>query len=216
LPEGIEPWHLAVVADALSTPWQALVRARVEPGEVCVVVGTGGVGGFLVELCRALGAVPVALDVDPARLSRMERVGALLALDARDREPKALRKELSSALAARGMEPEGWHVFECSGSPAGQRLAFGLLTRGATLSVVGFTPEPSVFSLSNLMALDAEAYGNWGCDPALYPAVVARVLAGAVDLPGAVQRFPLSDAPAVLSAVHRRELGRRAVLVPDA
>ncbi|MBI5516977.1 MAG: 6-hydroxycyclohex-1-ene-1-carbonyl-CoA dehydrogenase [Deltaproteobacteria bacterium] len=216
LPDGVEPWQLSVVADALTTPWQALQRARVAAGDVCVVVGVGGVGGFLAELARSLGAHPVALDVDPTRLARMEALGVPLALDTRDRDPKALRKELAGALSARGLDPDGWHVFECSGSPAGQRLAFGLLNRGATLSVVGFTPEPSPFTLSNLMALDAEAYGNWGCDPGLYPDVVARVLAGAVDLPGAVARFPLSDAPAVLSAVHRRELGRRAVLVPHA
>ena len=108
----------------------------------------------------------------------------------------------------------GWHVFECSGAPAGQLLAFSLLTRGGKLSIVGFTPEVVPLRLSNLMALDAEAYGNWGADPALYPEALRLVLDGRVDVAAAVVRYPLRQAPEVLAAAHRHELDHRPVLVP--
>ena len=65
-----------------------------------------------------------------------------------------------------------------------------------------------------VMALDAEAYGNWGADPALYPAALAMVLEGKIDLASAVGRHPLAEAPAVLEAVHHRQVGHRPVLVP--
>jgi 6-hydroxycyclohex-1-ene-1-carbonyl-CoA dehydrogenase len=216
LPPGRELWQLAAVADAVTTPLQAARRARLGAGEVAVVVGAGGVGGFLVEIAVALGAPALALDVVPERLERAAARGALAAVDATGHEPRTLKQELSRRLAARGLDAEGWHVFECSGTPAGQTLAFGLLTRGATLSVVGFSPEALPLKLSNLMALDAEAYGNWGCDPALYPDALSLVLDGKVDVAGAVEAFPLSDAPAVLEAAERHAVRRRAVLVPHA
>ncbi|MCC6994656.1 MAG: 6-hydroxycyclohex-1-ene-1-carbonyl-CoA dehydrogenase [Deltaproteobacteria bacterium] len=215
LPAHIPPWQLAVIADAVTTPLQALRRAHVAAGEPVVIVGAGGVGGFAVALAHALGAVPAALDIDPRRLEAATRRGALATFDA-SHPPRELRSKLAAAFKARNLPSEGWHILECSGSPAGQALAFGLLTRGATLSIVGFTAKPVELRLSNLMAFDAEAYGNWGADPLIYPEALALVLDGKVELASAVQRFPLSDAPSVLAAVQRHEVEGRAVLVPNA
>lgn len=209
-------WQLAAIADAVTTPLQAIRRSELARGDVAIVVGAGGVGGFLVEIARAAGATVVALDVDAARVARAQARGAKLALDVRGAEPRAIKKDLAARLVAAGCEAEGWHVFECSGTPAGQQLAFGLLTRGGTLGVVGFTGESIPLRLSNLMALDAEAYGNWGADPALYPEALRLALDHQIDLAGAVERHALDDAPAVLAAAHRHELDRRAVLVPHA
>ncbi|MBI4509885.1 MAG: 6-hydroxycyclohex-1-ene-1-carbonyl-CoA dehydrogenase [Deltaproteobacteria bacterium] len=216
VPLGLEPWQLAVVADAVTTPYQAIARSGLGPEDVAIVVGAGGVGGFLVELAAVRGAFPIAIDVSPARLEHALSHGAKHALDARGLDAKSAKREIAAKLASRGMEPEGWHVFECSGTTSGQSMAFGLLTRGGTLSVVGFSPETLPIRLSNLMALDADAHGNWGCDPVHYPKVLELVTAGLIDLSSAVERFPLSEAPAVLAAASRHELTRRPVLVPDA
>jgi 6-hydroxycyclohex-1-ene-1-carbonyl-CoA dehydrogenase len=216
LPPGLDLWQLGVGADAGTTAYQALRRVHARPGEVCLIVGVGGVGGFLGELAVAGGAVAVALDVDPARLERAASHGSRLVRDVRDADPKALRKDLARELLRVGVASEGWHVFECSGTQAGQALAYGLLNRGATLSVVGYAPGKIEISLSNLMALDAKAFGNWGCDPEHFGAVLDLVVRGKVDLQSAVARFPLSKAPEVLAAAHRGQLARRPVLVPDA
>lgn len=210
----VETWQLSVIADAVTTPFQAIERAKLQPGEAAIVVGVGGVGGFLVQIAAAVGAVPVALDVSPDRLARAQAHGAVAGIDVRNQDPKALRKAVAAALAPRGLAPEGWHIFECSGVSSGQGLAFGLLTRGATLSVIGFSAEALPLKLSNLMALDAEAYGNWGCDPTLYAGALDLVLSGKVDLSSTVVRHPLSDAPKVFEAAHHGQLDRRAVLVP--
>jgi 6-hydroxycyclohex-1-ene-1-carbonyl-CoA dehydrogenase len=113
-----------------------------------------------------------------------------------------------------GARAEAWRLFETSGSKGGQELAWSLLNPGATLSVVGFTPEPVSVRLSNLMAFDASAYGNWGCDPALYPEALALVSRGAVRIRGLVKSEKLSDAPQVLEAVHHHQYSERVVLVP--
>ncbi len=104
---------------------------------------------------------------------------------------------------------------ECSGSGAGQTTAYGLLNRGATLCVVGFTMDKVEVRLSNLMAFHARALGNWGCPPELYPGALDLVLDGKVKVGPFVERHPLDDINKVFEAAHAHELTRRAVLVPN-
>jgi 6-hydroxycyclohex-1-ene-1-carbonyl-CoA dehydrogenase len=214
-PEVAEPWRLAAIADAVTTPLQAARRTGLAAGDVAIVVGAGGVGGFLVQIAAALGALPVAIDVDAARVAAALDRGAVAGVVAGELDPRSARKELARRLGERAGR-DGWHVFECSGAPAGQALAWSLLTRGGKLAVVGFTPEAVPLRLSSLMALDAEAYGNWGADPALYPEALRLVLAGQIDLVSTLEPHPLTAAPAVLEAGHHGGLARRAVLVPHA
>ena len=48
--------HLAVVADAATTPYQAAKRADLQPGDNVVVIGiTGGVGQYMGQVAKALG-----------------------------------------------------------------------------------------------------------------------------------------------------------------
>ena len=68
--------------------------------------------------------------------------------------------------------------------------------------------------LSNLMAFDARAIGNWGCPPEAYPAALALVLDGKVQIKPFVETHPLEDINRVFGAVHHREIKKRAVMVP--
>ena len=212
---GLTLAQVSIVADALTTPYQAVRRAGVEAGDLAIVIGVGGVGGYCVQVARAFGAQVVAIDVDPRKLEAVVADGgAALALDARAHDPKALKKAIVDFARAKGLRATEWKIFECSGSAAGQTSAFGLLVHGATLSVVGFTMDKVELRLSNLMAYDARALGNWGCPPESYPAVLDLVLDGKVKLAPFVETHPLADINRVFDAVHRREITRRAVMVP--
>ncbi|HUH13470.1 MAG TPA: alcohol dehydrogenase catalytic domain-containing protein, partial [Longimicrobiales bacterium] len=46
--------ELAVVADAVTTPYQAVIRSGLAAGELAIVVGVGGVGGYAVQIAAAL------------------------------------------------------------------------------------------------------------------------------------------------------------------
>ena len=74
---------------------------------------------------------------------------------------------------------------------------------GATLSVVGFTMDKVEMRLSNLMAFDARALGNWGCPPEHYPAALDLVLDGKVQIEPFVETHPLHDINEVFEAVHQ-------------
>jgi 6-hydroxycyclohex-1-ene-1-carbonyl-CoA dehydrogenase len=207
--------QVSIVADALTTPYQAVRRAGVTPGSLAVVVGAGGVGGYCVQVARAFGASVVAVDVDDAKLAAIGEHGAALTLNSRTLDGKALKAAINTFAKQQGQRATEWFIFECSGSAPGQLTAYSLLVHGATLSVVGFTMDKVELRLSNLMAFDARALGNWGCPPEFYPAALDLVLDGRVQIAPFVEQHPLDDINHVFEAVHRREIRRRAVLVPN-
>jgi 6-hydroxycyclohex-1-ene-1-carbonyl-CoA dehydrogenase len=213
---GLTLPEVSIVADALTTPFQAVQRAGVTPGSLAVVIGAGGVGGYCVQVARAFGATVVAIDVDAGKLETISRHGAALTIDARAQDGKAIKAAVAAFAKKEGLRPTEWFIFECSGTAAGQLTAYGLLVHGATLSVVGFTMDKVEVRLSNLMAFDARALGNWGCPPESYRPALDLVLDGKVAIKPFVELHPLDDVNRVLDAVHHHQIRKRAVLTPAA
>jgi 6-hydroxycyclohex-1-ene-1-carbonyl-CoA dehydrogenase len=189
-------------------------RAGVKPGSLAIVVGAGGVGGYCVQVANAFGARVVAIDIDDAKLAALAAHGAALTLNSRTLDGKAIKAAITDFAKRNALPATEWLIFECSGTAPGQLTAFGLLVHGATLSVVGFTMDKVEVRLSNLMAYDARALGNWGCPPEHYAAALDLVLDGKVAIKPFVEPHPLDDINRVFAAVHHREIRKRAVLVP--
>lgn len=206
--------ELSVVADAVTTPYQAVVRSGLAAGELAIVIGVGGVGGYAVQIASALGAKVVAIDVDDAKLALIAQHGAHAAFNSRTTDFKTLKKEIAARAKEWGCAGHGWKVFECSGSTPGQETAFGLLGHAGTLMVVGFTLGKIEVRLSNLMAFDATVQGTWGCRPELYPEALALVTSGRVTLKPFIERHSLADGPEVIRKVADHEIHRRAILEP--
>jgi propanol-preferring alcohol dehydrogenase len=78
----LDPVHAAPLADAGATAFRAVARAErwLTPGARVLVIGCGGVGGFVVQILRAApgGAelVVAVRELDPDRLERAARLGA--------------------------------------------------------------------------------------------------------------------------------------------
>lgn len=206
---------LSVVADAVSTPFQAIVRSGLRAGELAVVVGAGGVGTYAVQIAAALGGRVIAIDVAADRLCALTNYGAELTIDSSALDSKAIRKQVMAAANEWGVPAHSWKIFECSGHPAGQEMAFSLLTPAATLMVIGFTLARTELRLSNLMALDATAQGTWGCKPELYPDALRLITSHAITLQPFIESHSLNDAPAVLERVAQHQIKRRAILIPN-
>jgi 6-hydroxycyclohex-1-ene-1-carbonyl-CoA dehydrogenase len=205
---------LSVVADAVTTPYQAVVQAGVKEGDPVIVNGVGGVGAYAAQIAAALGGVVVAIDVSGAKLAAAPDLGAALALNAGQMSTRDIKSAVQAFATERGLRQSEWIILECSGTRAGQETAFGLINHGATLAVVGFTMDKVEVRLSNLMAFHARALGNWGCPPELYPEALELVLNGRVKVAPFVEKHPLRDINRVFEAVHAGALARRAVLVP--
>jgi 6-hydroxycyclohex-1-ene-1-carbonyl-CoA dehydrogenase len=211
---GIGLADVSVVADAVTTPYQAVLQSGVRQGDLVVVNGVGGVGGYCAQIAKAFGGTVIAIDVNQDKLSALAGQTAALTLNARELQPRDLKSAVQAFTKERGLRQTEWIIFECSGTKIGQETAFSLLNHGATLCVVGFTMDKVEVRLSNLMAFHARALGNWGCPPDLYPAALDLVLQGLVKVTPFVEQHPLDDINHVFDAVHRGEIKRRAILIP--
>jgi 6-hydroxycyclohex-1-ene-1-carbonyl-CoA dehydrogenase len=212
---GLELADVSVLADAVTTPYQAVLQAEVEPGDLVVVVGVGGVGGYAVQIANAMGASVVAVDIDTVKLDQLREYGAQLTIDGGEIKGRELKKTVQEFAADNNLRSTEWKIFECSGTAAGQQAAYGLLTFGATLAVVGFTMDKLELRLSNLMAFHARALGNWGCPPEYYPQALDLVLNGKICMKPFVETHPLGDINAVFTAAHAHKLTRRAIMTPE-
>jgi len=207
--------ELSVIADAVTTPYQAIMRSGLRAGDLAIVVGVGGVGTYCAQIAAALGARVVAIDVNDARLAALADHGAGLGINSATTDFKSLKKQVQAQAKAWGCTPHSWKIFECSGHPGGQETAYGLLTYAATLMVVGFTLAKTELRLSNAMAFDATIQGTWGCKPELYPEALRMVIDRKITLKPFIERHPMSRGPEVLQRVADHEIEKRAILEPD-
>ncbi|HKK90295.1 MAG TPA: 6-hydroxycyclohex-1-ene-1-carbonyl-CoA dehydrogenase [Desulfobacteraceae bacterium] len=208
--------HLAVVADAATTPFQAAKRADVQIGDNTIVIGVGGVGQYMVQILKAMGAANViAIDINQERLDTMGENGADFAVNSAGKSPKDVSKEIKGFRKEKGLASTGWKIFEVSGSKPGQETALALLSFTGTLMVVGFGPHKVDYSISRLMAFDAEIKGTWGCLPEYYPSVLSMVTSGKINFSPFVQTRPMSTINEAFQEAHEKSPDRRIVLVPD-
>ncbi len=208
--------HLAVVADAATTPYQAAKRAQLEPGDNVIVIGVGGVGQYMVQIAKALGAgTVIAIDIAEDRLEKMLSYGADFFINSRDKSPRDVSGEFKAIRKQNGLPAYGWKIFEVTGSKPGQETALSLLGFTGKLIVVGFGMAKVNYSISRLMAFDAEMIGTWACLPEYYPAVMDMVLSKRVDIEPFVQTRPMSTIKESFEEAHSASPEKRIVLIPD-
>src|SRR3954451_19811772 len=86
VPDDVPMDQAAILADAVSTPFGAVVHTgQVRIGETVGVWGIGGVGTHIVQLARLVGANPIlAFDLEEEVRTRALEIGADHAFDSRD------------------------------------------------------------------------------------------------------------------------------------
>jgi 6-hydroxycyclohex-1-ene-1-carbonyl-CoA dehydrogenase len=210
-----ELWELSVVSDAVATPFEAVKRSGLEPGELALFVGIGGIGVYGVQIAAAMGAKVIALDVDDRKLEQARAAGAGVVLNVRDVPAKDVRKQVRALAEGLGAPAHLWKIFEMSGTRSGQETAYSLLGFGGSLAVVGYTMDRVEVCLSNLMAYDATVRGNWGADPMIYPELMDWIAAGRIAVKPYIERQPLERINEVFEEAHHGRLFKRVVLVPS-
>ncbi len=214
--KGIPLEYLAVVADAATTPFQAAKRADIQIGDNTVVIGVGGVGSYMAQELKALGAnVVIAIDINEEKLKRMLNYGVDETINASGKSSKDVANEFKAIRKKLGLPAYGWKIFECSGTKPGQETALNLLSFIGKLIVVGFGMQKVEYSISRLMAFDAEIIGTWGCLPEYYPSVLNLVVNRKINIEDFVQTKPMSQIAEVFEEVHKSPPEKRVVLVPD-
>ena len=106
-------------------------------------------------------------------------------------------------------------MFEVSGTKVGQEIALNLLSFTGKLLIVGFGLQKLEYSISRLMAFDAEIIGTWACLPEYYPQILEMVLSRKVEIEPFVQTRPMSEIAEAFEEAHKVSPDKRIVLLPD-
>jgi 6-hydroxycyclohex-1-ene-1-carbonyl-CoA dehydrogenase len=209
--------HLAVVADAATTPYQAAKRAGLQPGDNVVVVGiTGGVGQYMGQIAKALGAkTVVGIARNQEKLDRALKFGADFVINSTDKDAKTVSNEFRSICKENGLPNIGWKIFEVTGVKPGQEIALTILSYTGKLIVVGFGMKKVEYAIGRLMAFDAEIIGTWGCLPEYYPIVLDMVLNNKINIESFVEIRPMSRIAETFAEAHQTPPIKRIVLTPD-
>ncbi|WP_426593274.1 zinc-dependent alcohol dehydrogenase family protein [Cellulomonas sp. McL0617] len=197
LPEGMSPVIAAGLGCRFATAYRALtVHGRVGEGDWVAVHGCGGVGLSAVMIAVAGGAQVVATDVDPAAREAALALGATVVVDA-STDPVA---------AIRSVTAGGAHVsIDALGSTATATASILSLRRRGRHVQVGLLLGPdaaAALPMGRVIAWELELYGSHGMAAHEYPAMLARIAAGALDPSRLVGRtIGLDEAPAALAAL---------------
>jgi 6-hydroxycyclohex-1-ene-1-carbonyl-CoA dehydrogenase len=215
---GVPLSHFAVIADAATSPYQAAMRAEVKPGDLTIITGvTGGLGVYAAQICKALGAKAViGIARNPEKLKRALNYGATHVISSVDKSPRDIRDEFRAYCKENGLPSNyGWKIFEWTGTAEGQAIGLELLSFIGKLLICGFGMQKNEYSLSRLMAFDADILGSWGCLPKYYPEVLDLVLKGKIEIEPFIETRPMSQIKQAFEDAHKGGLVRRIVLTPD-
>ena len=178
VPDNVPLEQAAILADAVSTPFGAVVRTgKVGIGESVGVWGVGGVGTHIVQLARLVGAVPViAVDIKPEVLERATELGADYAFDARDEQ---LAQNIAEVTGGRRLDV----AFDAVGLKSTFEQALDNLTVGGRLVAVGMSAEsPSVGPTSMFGLTQKQVLGHLGYQNVDIETLATLVSLGRLDI----------------------------------
>lgn len=173
---SVEPLAIAV---------RAVKKARPQPQDTVVVLGTGIIGLFTIQVLKAMGVAKIiATGHRTKRLEAAESSGADLIINATKEDPIPLVREATSQMLAD-------IAIECAGSPETFKQAIEMVHSGGSIVLVGMFERPF----------------NWN------PTVVvdkSLTLIGSIagHFPGAIELLQAGKANAKLLITHELPLDR--------
>ncbi|HOB50908.1 MAG TPA: zinc-binding dehydrogenase [Mycobacterium sp.] len=202
VPDNVPLEQAAILADAVSTPFGAVVHTgRVVVGESVGVWGVGGIGTHIVQLARLVGAAPiVAVDINPVVRDRARELGADHVFDSRDPE---LRSRIAEITAGRGLDV----AFDAVGLKSTFEQALDNLTVGGRLVAVGMSDQsPTVGPTSMFGLTRKQVLGHLGYQNADIETLANLVSLGRLDLSRSISRIiPLADIHEGIAALERAD-----------
>jgi threonine dehydrogenase-like Zn-dependent dehydrogenase len=202
IPDNVGLEQAAILADAVSTPFGAVVRTgQVGIGESVGVWGVGGVGTHIVQLARLVGAVPViAVDINPAVGDRALELGADYAFDSRD---EALKDKIADITGGRKLDV----AFDAVGLKSTFEQALDCVRVGGRLVGVGMSAEsPSLGPTSMFGLTQKRVLGHLGYQNVDIETLATLVSRGRLDLSRSISDIvSLEDIAAGIEKLEKQE-----------
>ena len=208
--EGIGAPQAATLACAGITALSSLRKCQLQPLDLVLLIGAGGVGSTAVQIAKKTTKARVAVaDLDDWRLEQASKLGADYVFNTSKIDAKDLATQLKRVNDGRGADA----VIDYVGTPRTASLGLRLLGHEGRLVLVGLVGGGMALPLPVLPILGAEILGNFTGTLAQLNEMVAFVRSGQIA-PLVSRSYPLEEANAVLERLARGEIAGRAVLVP--
>ena len=124
------------------TTYKGLKQTEARPGEWVVISGVGGLGHVAVQYAKAMGLHVAAVDIGPEKMRLARKLGAELAVDAREEDPVAeIQKRIGGAHG----------VLVTAVSLPAFKQAVGMLRRGGTCVLNGLPPGEFPISVFDMV-----------------------------------------------------------------
>jgi len=200
VPDEIEFATAAALGCRFITSFRAVVdQAQTAPGQFVAVHGCGGVGLSAIMIANAVGAVPIAVDIDDSKLEFARSVGAALTVNARtvgDVAEAILDHTHGGAhvsIDALGSHETFLNSIKCL-RKRGRHIQVGIMETGEHL-----TPLP----IDRVIARELEILGSHGMQAHRYPAMFEMIADGRLRPHELIGRtISLDDAPAALAQMN--------------
>ena len=186
LPKQLNLENCSIIADALSTPYHAVVnRGEIKPGQVVSVFGCGGVGINVVQFAALAGAKVIAVDLSDEKLATAKKLGAYATFNAKEAKVEKLVRKATGGCDV---------AFEVIGKPAVMLQAMATLKTGGRFVMVGYSADNLNISAARIMYREMEVRGSLGCRPVDYHSIVQLVDQGKVALDLLIShRYPIDE-----------------------
>ena len=189
LPDNVSFGEGALLEPLAVGMWSA-TKARIKPGDVCVVTGSGTVGMLTASCALAGGASKVLIsDVSAIKLAIAAQIPGIIPVD-------LTKEDLVERVRE---ETGGWGAdvaFECSGSPKSYETFWKLIAPGGAAVIVGIPVSPVAIDITELQATEVRIenifrYAN------VYQKAIDLVANGKLNLkPFITDTYAMEDAKA--------------------
>ena len=207
-PDNLRWEEAAAVPLVFLTAWHMLMgRARLQPGEDCLVVGAGsGVGSAAIQVARLVGARVIATAGGAAKLERARALGAHEAVDHSRGE---FADEVRALTGKKGVEVSVDHV----GGRVFEQAVLALAKNGRLVTCGATLGAEARLDLNRLFGRHLSLLGSWMGRRAEMIEVLHFVREGKLK-PVIDSVMPLAQAAEAHRRIEAREHFGKIVLVP--
>jgi alcohol dehydrogenase/L-iditol 2-dehydrogenase len=187
-----------------------VVKSRVRPGDVVVVLGPGPIGLIAAEMARISGAgtlIVAGTSADAPRLAAARALGVTHAVDLEATDLPALVRTLGDGLGAD-------LVVDATGTSIALKTALDIVRPGGQVTKVGWGPQPLGFSLDPLVLKAITLQGSFSHNWPIWERVIQLLSSGQLNIDPVIGGpWKLDQWQQAFSAMHSGTIVK-AVLMP--
>lgn len=179
MPEGLGFEEAAITEPACVAYNALVVRSRIRPGDVVVIIGPGPIGINCLQVAHAAGAARLFMIGTPADEKRF-RVAAQVCPSAVMLRGTAEESSAAVMDATSGLGADV--VVDAAGNSETLRLSLALVRRLGLITKIGWGPAPVGFSLDLLLTKAVTLQGTYGHARQAWENVIRLLDAGILNL----------------------------------